>query len=214
MSSSRTSIRSNPMHARTLLVILQGKQSRTEHHRSPSTAMWKITKNEHSTLLGHSLIFPALNSRNLIGPKLRNFVCRRAEPLSISDMPGPRTSGSPTRPCFFPNRRIIWGRDRAPGVVYSSDLVFRDVDIDVARPTSLVRCESPVEAALGDVRQVHGICSAICHADGAWVDHRAKWIYKGQRLLSNFPLWRSEDRLGLLGTTDGISRMCLRRTHG
>ena len=111
-------------------------------------------------------------------------------------MPRPRTSGSPTRPCFFPNGRITWGRDRAPGVVYSSGLVFRDVDIDVARPTSLVRCESPVEAALGDVRQVHGICSAICHADGAWVDHRAKWIYKGQRLLSNFPLWRSEDRLG------------------
>jgi hypothetical protein len=65
-----------------------------------------------------------------------------------------------------------------PGVVYSSDLVFRDVDVDVARPTSLVRFESPVEAALEDVRQVYGMGS-ICHPDGAWVDYRANWIYKG-----------------------------------
>jgi hypothetical protein len=73
--------------------------------------------------------------------------------------------------------------------------VFRYVDIDVARPTSLVRYESPVEAALEDVRQLYSMCS-ICYPDGAWVDYRANWIYKGQRLLPDFPLWRSEGRLG------------------
>ena len=144
---------------------------------------------------------PAPNSRNPDRAEVAQPRCRRAEPLSISDISCLNTSGSSTRPCFFPNGWIIWGRDRIIPPECGPDLVFGDVDTDVARTMPLVRYESP------DERRWRRASSTR-----QGLNRKGKIDLQGPALitkLSVVEVWRA-----VMGGRRDIPRMSLRRTSG